>query len=292
MTKDYLNRYLFDGVSVRGELVQLGDTYQQIISSTEYPAPVKNLLGELLVATSLLTATLKFEGSITVQVQGDGPVSLAVINGDQNQNLRGVARWEGDVKEGSSIHNLMGKGYMVITIIPTQGERYQGVVGLEGDTLAECLEAYFKNSEQLRTRIWLRTGEFEGQPKAAGMLLQVMPDGQGSESDFEHLETITDTVKNEELFGLEAQDLLYRLYHQEEVKVFEPQEVNFECGCSRERSGSAVISLHPDEIEKILAEEGKVSLHCDYCGTDYDFDSIDIAALRENATEADDNQVH
>ncbi|GAA03014.1 Hsp33 family molecular chaperone HslO [Photobacterium leiognathi] len=292
MTKDYLNRYLFDGVSVRGELVQLGDTYQQIISSTEYPAPVKNLLGELLVATSLLTATLKFEGSITVQVQGDGPVSLAVINGDQNQNLRGVARWEGDVKEGSSIHDLMGKGYMVITIIPTQGERYQGVVGLEGDTLAECLEAYFKNSEQLRTRIWLRTGEFEGQPKAAGMLLQVMPDGQGSESDFEHLETITDTVKNEELFGLEAQDLLYRLYHQEEVKVFEPQEVKFECGCSRERSGSAVISLHPDEIEKILAEEGKVSLHCDYCGTDYDFDSIDIAALRENATEADDNQVH
>ncbi|KJF89758.1 Hsp33 family molecular chaperone HslO [Photobacterium leiognathi] len=292
MTKDYLNRYLFDGVSVRGELVQLGNTYQQIISSTEYPAPVKNLLGELLVATSLLTATLKFEGSITVQVQGDGPVSLAVINGDQNQNLRGVARWEGDVKEGSSIHDLMGKGYMVITIIPTQGERYQGVVGLEGDTLAECLEAYFKNSEQLRTRIWLRTGEFEGQPKAAGMLLQVMPDGQGSESDFEHLETITDTVKNEELFGLEAQDLLYRLYHQEEVKVFEPQEVNFECGCSRERSGSAVISLHPDEIEKILAEEGKVSLHCDYCGTDYDFDSIDIAALRENATEADDNQVH
>ncbi|WP_318445569.1 Hsp33 family molecular chaperone HslO [Photobacterium leiognathi] len=292
MTKDYLNRYLFDGVSVRGELVQLGDTYQQIISSTEYPAPVKNLLGELLVATSLLTATLKFEGSITVQVQGDGPVSLAVINGDQNQNLRGVARWEGDVKEGSSIHDLMGKGYMVITIIPTQGERYQGVVGLEGDTLAECLEAYFKNSEQLRTRIWLRTGEFEGQQKAAGMLLQVMPDGQGSESDFEHLETITDTVKNEELFGLEAQDLLYRLYHQEEVKVFEPQEVNFECGCSRERSGSAVISLHPDEIEKILAEEGKVSLHCDYCGTDYDFDSIDIAALRENATEADDNQVH
>lgn len=292
MTKDYLNRYLFDGVSVRGELVQLGDTYQQIISSTEYPAPVKTLLGELLVATSLLTATLKFEGSITVQVQGDGPVSLAVINGDQNQKLRGVARWEGDIKEGGSIHDLMGKGYMVITIIPTQGERYQGVVGLEGDTLAECLEAYFKNSEQLRTRIWLRTGEFEGQPKAAGMLLQVMPDGQGSESDFEHLETITETVKNEELFGSAAQDVLYRLYHQEEVKVFEPQEVSFECGCSRERSGSAVISLHPDEIEKILAEDGKVSLHCDYCGTDYDFDSIDIAALRENATKADDSQVH
>lgn len=292
MTQDFLNRYLFDGVSVRGELVQLGDTYQQIISSTDYPAPIKTLLGELLVATSLLTATLKFEGSITVQLQGDGPVSLAVINGDQNQKLRGVARWEGDIKEDSSIHDLMGKGYMVITILPTKGERYQGVVGLEGETMAECLEAYFKNSEQLKTRIWLRAGEFEGQPKAAGMLLQVMPDGQGSESDFEHLETITDTVKDDELFSLDAQDLLYRLYHQEEVKVFEPQAVSFECGCSRDRSGSAVISLHPDEIEKILAEDGKVSLHCDYCGTDYDFDSIDIAALRENAGNADESNVH
>ncbi|MCG3864329.1 MULTISPECIES: Hsp33 family molecular chaperone HslO [unclassified Photobacterium] len=292
MTQDFLNRYLFDGVSVRGELVQLGDTYQQIISSTDYPAPIKTLLGELLVATSLLTATLKFEGSITVQLQGDGPVSLAVINGDQNQKLRGVARWEGDIKEDSSIHDLMGKGYMVITILPTKGERYQGVVGLEGETMAECLEAYFKNSEQLKTRIWLRTGEFEGQPKAAGMLLQVMPDGQGSEGDFEHLETITDTVKDDELFSLDAQDLLYRLYHQEEVKVFEPQAVSFECGCSRDRSGSAVISLHPDEIEKILAEDGKVSLHCDYCGTDYDFDSIDIAALRENAGNADESNVH
>lgn len=292
MTQDFLNRYLFDGVSVRGELVQLGDTYQQIISSTDYPAPIKTLLGELLVATSLLTATLKFEGSITVQLQGDGPVSLAVINGDQNQKLRGVARWEGDIKEDSSIHDLMGKGYMVITILPTKGERYQGVVGLEGETMAECLEAYFKNSEQLKTRIWLRAGEFESQPKAAGMLLQVMPDGQGSESDFEHLETITDTVKDDELFSLDAQDLLYRLYHQEEVKVFEPQAVSFECGCSRDRSGSAVISLHPDEIEKILAEDGKVSLHCDYCGTDYDFDSIDIAALRENAGNADESNVH
>ncbi|KJG35758.1 molecular chaperone Hsp33 [Photobacterium angustum] len=292
MTQDFLNRYLFDSVSVRGELVQLGDTYQQIISSTDYPAPIKTLLGELLVATSLLTATLKFEGSITVQVQGDGPVSLAVINGDQNQKLRGVARWEGDIKDDSTIHDLMGKGYMVITILPTKGERYQGVVGLEGETMAECLEAYFRNSEQLKTRIWLRTGEFEGQPKAAGMLLQVMPDGQGSEGDFEHLETITDTVKDDELFSLDAQDLLYRLYHQEEVKVFEPQAVSFECSCSRERSGSAVISLHPDEIEKILAEDGKVSLHCDYCGTDYDFDSIDITALRENAGKADDSKVH
>ncbi|WP_064601568.1 Hsp33 family molecular chaperone HslO [Photobacterium sp. J15] len=292
MANDSLYRYLFDGVSVRGELVQLNETYQQIISSKEYPAPVQHLLGELLVATSLLTATLKFEGSITVQLQGDGPVKLAVINGDHDQKMRGVARWEGDVPADGSIHDLIGKGHMVITITPNQGERYQGVVGLEGDSLASCLEGYFENSEQLKTRIWLRTGEIEGQPKAAGMLLQILPDEQGSAEDFEHLEKLTETVKNEELFSLEAQEVLYRLYHQETVQLFEPQEVTFHCGCSRERSASAIASIDRSEIERIVAEEGKVSLHCDYCGTSYDFDSIDVAALFENAAASSSDQVH
>ena len=292
MAKDSLYRYIFDGVSVRGELVQLGDTYQQIISSKEYPAPVQTLLGELLVATSLLTATLKFEGSITVQLQGDGPVKLAVINGDHDQKLRGVARWEGDVPATTNIKELLGNGHMVITITPTKGERYQGVVGLEGESLATCLEGYFANSEQLKTRIWLRTGEFEGAAKAAGMLLQIMPDGQGEEGDFEHLEQLTETVKNDELFSLEAEDVLYRLYHQETVKLFDPQEVVFQCGCSRERSASAIASIERTEIEHILTEEGKISLHCDYCGSSYDFDSVDVAALFENATNDNSNQIH
>ncbi|MGF1683007.1 Hsp33 family molecular chaperone HslO [Photobacterium minamisatsumaniensis] len=292
MTKDNLYRYLFDGVSVRGELVQLGETYQQIISSKEYPAPVQTLLGELLVATSLLTATLKFEGSITVQLQGDGPVKLAVINGDHDQKLRGVARWDGDVPTSGSIHDLMGKGHMVITITPNKGERYQGVVGLEGDSLASCLEGYFENSEQLKTRIWLRTGEFDGNAKAAGMLLQVLPDGKGSADDFAHLEQLTETVKDDELFSLEAQDVLYRLYHQETVQLFDPQAVEFHCGCSRERSASAICSIERSEVERIVAEEGKVSLHCDYCGTNYDFDNVDVAALFENAANDTSNQVH
>ncbi|PSU30163.1 Hsp33 family molecular chaperone HslO [Photobacterium lutimaris] len=292
MTKDSLYRYLFDGVSVRGELVQLGDTYQQIISSKDYPTPVQTLLGELLVATSLLTATLKFEGSITVQLQGDGPVKLAVINGDNDQKLRGVARWDGDIPAEGTIHDLMGKGHMVITITPIKGERYQGVVGLEGDSLASCLEGYFANSEQLKTRIWLRTGEYEGQAKAAGMLLQILPDGQGHESDFDHLEQLTETVKNEELFSLEAQDVLYRLYHQENVQLFDPQDVIFQCGCSRERSASAICSIERVEVERIITEEGKVSLHCDYCGTSYDFDSVDVAALFEQAATGNSNQVH
>ena len=279
MANNVLNRYLFEDLSVRGELVQLDEAYQRIISSKEYPAPLQKLLGELLVSTTLLTATLKFEGSITMQLQGDGPVSLAVINGDHDQKVRGVARWEGDISDDASIHDMLGKGHLVITIDPKKGERYQGIVGLDGDNLSDILESYFANSEQLKTRIWLRLGEHEGQQHAAGMLIQVMPDGTGTPEDFEHLEQLTDTVKNEELFTLEANDLLYRLYNQEKVRLFDPQPVEFHCGCSRERSGAAIVTIDRAEVNDILAEIGSISLHCDYCGTNYTFDEAQVSEL-------------
>ncbi|WP_341659530.1 Hsp33 family molecular chaperone HslO [Vibrio sp.] len=291
MAHNVLNRYLFEDLSVRGELVQLSEEYQRIISSKEYPAPLKTLLGELLVSTTLLTATLKFEGSITMQLQGDGPVSLAVINGDNDQKIRGVARWEGDIKDDASIHDMMGKGYLVITIEPNKGERYQGIVALEGDSLAEILEGYFANSEQLKTRLWIRTGEHQGKPQAAGMLIQVMPDGKGSPEDFEHLEQLTDTVKDSELFSLEANELLYRLYNQEKVRIFEPQPVIFHCGCSREKSGAAIVTLERKEVNDILAEIGSISLHCDYCGTSYSFDQTQVSELFKQASSGD-NTLH
>ncbi|AXY02188.1 MULTISPECIES: Hsp33 family molecular chaperone HslO [Vibrio] len=283
MANNVLNRYLFEDLSVRGELVQLDEAYQRIISSKEYPAALQKLLGELLVSTTLLTATLKFEGSITIQLQGDGPVSLAVINGDHDQKIRGVARWEGDIADDASLHDMMGKGYLVITIEPKKGERYQGVVGLEGDTLADVIEGYFANSEQLKTRIWIRTGELDGKAHAAGMMIQIMPDGTGTPEDFEHLEQLTNTVKDEELFTLEANELLYRLYNQDTVRLYEPQPVEFHCGCSRERSGAAIITLDKAEVYDILAEEGSVSLHCDYCGTSYAFDEPAITELYSEA---------
>ncbi len=291
MANNVLNRYLFEDLSVRGELVQLDEAYQRIISSKEYPAALQKLLGELLVSTTLLTATLKFEGSITIQLQGDDPVSLAVINGDHDQKIRGVARWEGDIAEDASLHDMMGKGYLVITIEPKKGERYQGVVGLEGETLADVIEGYFANSEQLKTRLWIRTGEHEGKKHAAGMMIQVMPDGTGTPEDFEHLEQLTATVKNEELFTLPANELLYRLYNQDSVRLYEPQPVEFHCGCSRERSGAAIITVDKTEIYDILAEEGSISLHCDYCGTSYTFDEPEITELYTQAT-SDNKTVH
>jgi len=288
---DQLHRYLFEQFAVRGELVTVSETWKQILENHNYPLSVKTLLGELLVATSLLTATLKFAGDITVQLQGDGPMTLAVINGNNQQQMRGVARVQGDVPENADLKTLVGNGYLVITISPEEGERYQGVVGLEGDTLAACLEDYFMRSEQLPTRLFIRTGEVDGQPAAGGMLLQVLPAQDAQTNDFEHLATLTETVKAEELFTLSATDVLWRLYHEEEVTVYDPQSVEFKCTCSRERCAGALKTLPDEEIDSIMAEDGEIDMHCDYCGTHYVFNSMDIAEIRNNASPADP-QVH
>ncbi|MGL5699240.1 MAG: Hsp33 family molecular chaperone HslO [Kluyvera sp.] len=288
---DQLHRYLFENYAVRGELVTVSETLEQILANHNYPQPVKKVLSELLVATSLLTATLKFEGDITVQLQGDGPMTLAVINGNNHQQLRGVARVQGDVPADADLKTLVGNGYLVITISPAEGERYQGVVGLEGDTLAACLEDYFQRSEQLPTRLVIRTGESDGKPAAGGMLLQVMPAQDAQAQDFEHLAALTDTIKAEELFTLPANDVLWRLYHEEEVTLYEPQGVEFKCTCSRERCAGALKTLPDEEINSILAEEGEIDMHCDYCGSHYVFNAMDIAEIRNDASPAD-QQVH
>lgn len=288
---DQLHRYLFENHAVRGELVTVSETWQRIMENHDYPQPVKNILGELLVATSLLTATLKFDGDITVQLQGDGPMTLAVINGNNKQQMRGVARVQGDVADDASLKDLIGNGYLVITISPQEGERYQGVVGLEGDTLAACLEDYFMRSEQLPTRLFIRTGTVEGKAAAGGMLLQVLPAQDAQIDDFNHLATLTDTIKAEELLTLPANDVLWRLYHEEQVTLYDPQDVVFTCSCSRERCAAAIRTLPDEEIDNILAEDNEIDMNCDYCGSHYVFDAMDIAAIRNNASAADP-QIH
>lgn len=291
--QDLLYRYLFEEYEVRGELVQLDSTYRHIVDAQNYPVQVQHLLGELLVATSLLTATLKFEGSITVQLQGDGPVRLAVINGDHNQQLRGVARYEGELPTDDKLQSLVGNGQLVITITPEEGERYQGIIALEADTLATCLEQYFAQSEQLATRLWIRTGHHEGQPRAAGILLQELPArSEDHGADFDHLIQLTSTIKDEELFGLEAEEILYRLYHQDKVRVFDPQAIEFRCTCSRARCEGALLQIEKEEAVAMVQELGKIDMHCDYCGAHYQFDGIDIETLFSGAPGNDANKLH
>jgi len=281
-----LNRYLFDDAHARGELVQLSTSYQSIIKNHNYPKGVEKLLGELLSATCLLTATLKFEGDITVQLQGDGPVGYMSVNGDNNQQMRGIAKITDAslANEGNSLKSLMGKGTMIITIRPKQGEAYQGVVALDEESLANCLAHYFEVSEQIPTKVWLFHDD--KQQQVAGALVQLLPDGDGSrdnkdkqENDFQHLCQLTNTIKAEEIFTLEAEALLYRLYHEEQVKLFEPQPVSYQCGCSAEKCLSAIAQIEPSEIKAILAEQGKISMTCDYCITTYDFDELSLQSF-------------
>lgn len=282
LNTDKLHRYLFEKYDVRGELTSLSNTYSQILENHDYPVAVQRLLGEMLVATSLLTATLKFDGDITVQLQGDGPVKLAVINGDNLQQMRGVARLQGEVGENNTLKQMIGNGYLVITIMPKEGERYQGIVDLKGETVAECIEDYFRQSEQLPTRLFIKTGAHNGKAAAAGMLLQVLPTHQNNISEFEHLAVLTETIKAEELFNLNVEEILHRLYHEEDVTLFESQSISFHCTCSRDRCAQALTAISPSEIDSLLTEEGNIDMHCDYCGNHYIFEKMDIEAIRLN----------
>ncbi len=284
MSFDTLQRYLFNQANVRGEMVQLQASYQAILDAYAYPTVIQQLLGELMAATALLNATLKFEGEIGLQIQSEGVVKYAVINGTNDLTLRGVARWDETLDElPSDFAALFEKGFLVITITPKEGERYQGIVGLDKPSLAECIETYFLQSEQLATqvRLYAKAGDV---PMAGGTLLQILPTSSEATNvtettEFAHLSALTETLTAEELFTLPANDVLYRLYHQEEVEVFTPAEVRFECHCSREKTITALRNIAEPELLNIIAEEGYISMNCQFCNTEYRFDELDVKAI-------------
>ena len=204
-----------------------------------------------------------------------------------------MARWQGELPANPDLKALVGDGHLVITISPDEGERYQGIVSLESDSLASSLESYFAQSEQLATRIWIRTGGTAAEPLAAGMLLQALPASSEQHADeFDHLSKLTDTIKDEELFTLPAEEILYRLYHEEEVRLFAPQAIQFRCTCSRERCEQALLQVGQVEVEAMIHEQGQIDMHCDYCGSHYQFDAIDAQALFAEGHTRGDGALH
>lgn len=283
MKQDKISRFLFNDADVRGEIVQLEHTVESCLKNHHYPDAVKHVLSELLCATSLLTATLKFEGEITMQLQGDGCLSLAVVSGSHTQALRGLARFDKDKLnnlESFDLPSLFGKGQLIITITPTLGQRYQGVIAIDKNSIAECLEQYFAQSEQLKTRIWL----FSDKRKAAGMLLQILPtdDNNDQEQQFEHLETLGQTITADELINLDVETILKRLYHEENIQLFDSEHVSFQCTCSKSKTQQAIASLGIEEAKASLTD-GKIIINCEFCNAEYTFDEIDIMAIFANA---------
>lgn len=277
---DQLHRYLFRDADVRGELVQLQQSFDEMIKEHDYPQIIQQLLGELVAATTLMTATLKFEGDIAVQLQSEGQIKYVAVNGTDKQKIRGIARWDGEITE-TAFDKLFAKGILVITITPNKGERYQGIVALDKPTLAECLEEYFQQSEQLPTKVVLHTQISADSVFAGGMLLQALPasDKEQQLLQFDHLSQLTATISAGELAELAAEDVLYRLYHEEEVELYPAQDVEYSCGCSKQRSATALTSVDKNELLDIVATQGAVVMNCQYCNARYEFDAVDIEAI-------------
>ncbi len=278
---DHTQRFIFDNTDVRGEMAALERSYAEVLARADYPLPVQQLLGEMLAAAALLSTTLKFEGLLVLQARSEGPLKLLMVECTDQQQVRGIARFEDGIADSADLRELMPQGVMAITIDPLKGKRYQGMVPLDNASLAASLSSYFASSEQLPTQFWLHA---DGR-RARGLLLQALPkdkqrDDQERANTWEHLTTLADTLKAEELLSLDNSTLLHRLYHQEEVRLFDLNPVQFQCSCSRERSANALINLGEADALQLAAEHGgQIDIDCQFCNQRYSFDPADIRQL-------------
>ena len=301
--RDCLHRFMFERYPIRGHLVHLDAAWRALIEHRDYPGSIREALGEAVAASLLLAATIKFEGVLSLQMRGDGPVHLILAQCTGGLGVRGLARYReagdmaaagaeagADASTGSGvarIADLIGAGNLTVTLETDGGaQRYQGIVPIVGQRLAESLQVYFENSEQLPTRLWLHA-DSQG---ASGMLLQKLPEPdppQGTaaadpaavEDAWRRVQLIGETLTALEMRTLRDAEILHRLFNEDDVRLFEPAPVFFRCRCSRERVGSMLQSLGEAESRSVLAERGEVEVHCDFCNRAYVFDAVDIEQL-------------
>jgi molecular chaperone Hsp33 len=270
---DQIRRFLFAQSNIRGEIVSLEHSWQQMNAHHDYPDAVEILLGEMVAATVLLVETLKFDGKITLQATGNGPVTLIVAEATSDKKVRGVARWNGHVPV-RDLHQQIGEGQIVISIQPDKGEAYQGVVPAEGASIGEALEHYLKQSEQLPTRLVLAANS----EKVVGLLVQRLPEDP-EDDDWDRVQLLVNTLGSEEFLAVTPETIITRLFHEDDIRLFEKEAVRFECGCSRERVASAIRGIGEKEANELIKQEGEVKVTCEYCNKTYQFDPIDVEQL-------------
>jgi molecular chaperone Hsp33 len=303
-SKDILQKFIFDNAAVRGELVEISNAWREIQSHHDYPKAVKDMLGEMVAAAALLSANLKFNGSIIMQIFGDGPVKLLVVECNAELHLRATAKLSpgavvADDATVTELLNAGGVGRFVITLDPADkmpGQQpYQGVVPLVGDTMATVIENYMLRSEQMDTKLWLAADD----NVARGLLLQKLPRNSNAEdqvaqaTEEEDIETwnralaLGGTLKREELLSVDVPTLLKRLFWEETIRVFDPLNPEFRCTCSREKVGNMLKMLGREEVDSALHDLGQLAINCDFCGKHYEFDAVDCAQLFASETAAD-----
>jgi molecular chaperone Hsp33 len=301
---DSLRRFVFERYPFRGQLVHLGPAWRAMMEHHDYPAAVRDSLGEAVAASALLASTLKFKGQLSLQLRGAGPMHLMLVECSDGLAMRAVARFR-DPPETRDLRELSGNGTLTVTL---EGEdlanRYQGVVPLAGERMSDCLREYFESSEQLPTRLWLRA---DGE-QASGLLLQRLPvtarpptateSGPGGVSEDEiedawrRVQLVAGTVKDPELAELSDRELLRRLFAEDDVRMFEAAPVFFRCRCSRVRVEAMLRSLGRDEVDSIIAERGSVEVRCEFCSRAYRFDPVDVGALFSRGPDPAPGGVH
>src|SRR4029079_4034385 len=283
--RDCLHRFLFEHYPIRGHIVHLDASWRALLEHRDYPPALRDTLGESVSAAVLLAATLKFEGTLSLQLQGQGPMHLMLAQCSSELGVRAVARYT-EAHEARDLAALSGEGNLTVTLENDDlSQRYQGVVPLSGERLADCLREYFESSEQLPTRLWLHATE----KGASGLLLQRLSDdsvhartkasrpvelpGRDEIDDaWRRVQLFGDTLRGEELQTLSDRDILRRLFAEDDVRLFESSPGYFRCRCSRERVIGVLRSLGAEEIRSVLAERGEVEVRCDFCNRAYRFD--------------------
>ena len=277
--QDCLRRFLFEEHGVRGEWVRLEESWRQakqhqiLVSDA-----VEVQLGEALAAVVLLAATIKFTGSIVMQIQGGGDLKALLAQASNERNIRGLVRSSAKVSGLQLKEMLGGAGRLVLTVEPENADPYQGIVGVEADNLAGVLEDYFTQSEQLDTRLWL----FADKTHAVGLLIQELPNENRDKADWQRIELLASTVTAEELLTLDCEVLLHRLFNEEKVRIYDPEDVAFKCSCSRQKISGTLLALGRAELESILKERADIEVDCQFCGANYRFDKVDVENLLTN----------
>ncbi len=268
--------FLFEQLDIRGAWVQLGFAWREMTAGRNYPEPVLELLGQLAVVTTLITANLKQAGRLTFQLRGEGAVSLLVMDCDEQLRLRGMARAPDELSSGS-LPELLGEGALTLTL-DTAGMRqpYQSHVPLQGETLAAVFEHYLEQSEQTPTRLWLAANE----ATAAGLFLQALPGAEARDPDgWNRVQLLAGTVRAEELLGLGSIKLIESLFPDEDVRVYDPRPVSYHCPRDPEKIESMLRGLGRTECEAVIAEHGEIRVHDDICNHEYVLDAAAVAAL-------------
>lgn len=277
--RDTLTRFLLERSGIRGVVVHLDQTWTEIAARTDYPLPVAARLGETCAAAALFTGHAKIDGRLSVQLRGTGALRTLFAECTAAGTLRGIAHFEEPIPSPLTPRAFGPGSLLAITIESTppgaqETTRYQGLVGLEADSLAEAFEGYFEQSEQLPTRLLLATVA----GRTAGLMLQKLPGADGDTDGWDRCNALFETLGGDELAALPVETLLHRLFHEERVKLLDRRPLAFACSCSRERVGDMLRTLGADEARSALVD-GVALVHCDFCGEGYRFETEQIEAL-------------